>query len=219
MLCTTFHRVLRPLLLSNYEAITRVVTQSVRFNSESEPVNKTSAKPIAVKTEFVLLVDENGKVLGTRTKTEAEAFAAKKHMMLQLIDNHAESKKRVAYKLVAMWDRAEKVKSAATSHQHQQHRQQQQQQQILVKTVSMNFKISDNDLSTKLKQICGWLSKPKTEIRVSIAGKTDTKETALEEVFKKIEQGLEGTVHRVLQKRVNNGSLKFTLVPLKTDAK
>uniref|UniRef100_A0A023FCI9 Uncharacterized protein n=1 Tax=Amblyomma cajennense TaxID=34607 RepID=A0A023FCI9_AMBCJ len=163
------------------------------------------------KTEFVLLVNTDGKVLGTKTKDEALAFA-KKHdcYLVQLEDGrHAEAKKRKVYQIMTsqqMLEHEERIanggeaKSApATGKQH------------LVKNVIASSKITENDLNTKLKSIKKWLDK-KCEIRVGVTG-TPESTKQLEIIYQKFESSLAGEA-RFLQKRITNGVLKFVIMPV-----
>lgn len=162
------------------------------------------------KVEFVLLVSSDDKVLGTKTKDEALAFAKKHdyHLVRLEEDKHAEAKKRKVYKLVSsqqMLDREEElaVPGEAT-------RENAPKQQHTVKNVIASSKITDNDLTTKLKSVKKWLDK-KCEIRVGITGTPDSTKQ-LDAIYEKFEAFL-GSEARFLQKRINNGVLKFVILP------
>ncbi|XP_077518201.1 mitochondrial translation initiation factor 3 [Amblyomma americanum] len=163
------------------------------------------------KTEFVLLVNTDGRVLGTKTKDEALAFAKKHDCYLVQVEDgrHAEAKKRKVYKLVTsqqMLEHEERIendagaKSAPTAGK-----------QHLVKNVIASSKITENDLNTKLKSIKKWLDK-KCEIRVGITG-TPESTKQLEIIYGKFESFLAGEA-RFLQKRITHGVLKFVIMPV-----
>ncbi|XP_050040040.2 uncharacterized protein mIF3 [Dermacentor andersoni] len=169
-----------------------------------------SKKPDKQKLEFVLLINTDDKVLGTRTMDEAMAFAKKhdSHLVKLQDDRHAEAKKRKTYKVMTtqqMVEYEEKLANAAgvTSASGAA-------KQRTVKHVTATSKITENDLNTKLKSIGKWLEK-KCEIRVGITGTPDSTKQ-LETIYQKFETFLAGEA-RFLQKRINNGVLKFVIVP------
>lgn len=169
-----------------------------------------SAKPDKQKVEFVLLLNTDDKVLGTRTKDEAIAFAKKHdcHLVKLEDDKHAEAKKRKIYKVMTsqqMVEYEEKLANAAGAT-----RAPSAAKQRTVKHVIANSKITENDLNTKLKSIGKWLEK-KCEIRVGITGTPDSTKQ-LETIYQKFETFLAGEA-RFLQKRIHNGVLKFVIVP------
>lgn len=158
-----------------------------------------TAAPEKKKIEFVLLIDPNGKVLGTRTKEEAVLFAKKHNYQLVQVDEHAEAKKRKIYKLVTTRDmlldsNGDKGKP----------------QKGAVKSLLASSKITDSDLDHKLKSIKKWLEK-NSEIRVAISG-TPEGSRQLEHIFEKFQASL-GTEARFLQKRIKDGMLKFVITP------
>lgn len=168
---------------------------------------KKSAKE---KTEFVLLINTDDRVLGTKTKDEALAFA-KKHdcHLVQLEDGrHAEAKKRKVYKIMTsqqMLEHEERLANVAEAKCPPS-----AAKQHLVKNVIASSKITENDLNTKLKGIKRWLDK-KCEIRVGITG-TPESTKQLEIIYEKFENFLAGEA-RFVQKRIANGVLKFVIVP------
>lgn len=165
-------------------------------------------KPEKKKIEFVLLVSNDDKVLGTKTKDEALAFAKKHdyHLVRLEEDKHAEAKKRKVYKLMSsqqMLQHEEQLADSkgATPGAPKQHP---------VKNVIASSKITENDLTTKLKSVKKWLDK-KCEIRVGITGTPDSTKQ-LDAIYEKFEAFL-GSEARFLQKRIKNGVLKFVITP------
>uniref|UniRef100_A0A023G5S6 Putative translation initiation factor-3 translation initiation factor-3 n=1 Tax=Amblyomma triste TaxID=251400 RepID=A0A023G5S6_AMBTT len=171
---------------------------------------KGATKSEKEKTEFVLLINTDDRILGTKTKDEALAFA-KKHdcHLVQVEDSrHAEAKKRKIYKIMTpqqMFDHEERQTNAAGAK-----RDSTAAKQHLVKNVIASSKITENDLNTKLKGIKKWLDK-KCEIRVGITG-TPESTKQLELIYEKFENYLAGEA-RFLQKRITNGVLKFVIMP------
>uniref|UniRef100_A0A131Z676 Translation initiation factor IF-3 n=1 Tax=Rhipicephalus appendiculatus TaxID=34631 RepID=A0A131Z676_RHIAP len=169
-----------------------------------------SAKPEKQKVEFVLLINTDDKVLGTKTKDEAILFAKKHdyHLVRLEDDKHAEAKKRKTYKVMTsqqMIEYEEKLAKAAAGTSAPG-----TAKQRTVKHVIATSKISENDLNTKLKSIAKWLEK-KCEIRVGITGGPDSTKQ-LEAIYTKFETFLAGEA-RFLQKRISNGVLKFVIMP------
>jgi hypothetical protein len=78
-----------------------------------------------------------------------------------------------------------------------------------VKKIHVTSKISDHDLAMKSSQIRKWVKKM-CEVRVVVSGDD---ETSLQKCFTLFESHLKGNV-RILQKRISNGSLKFTASPI-----
>lgn len=172
--------------------------------------SRDSAKPEKEKVEFVLLINTDDKVLGTKTKDEAILFAKKHdyHLVKLEDDKHAEAKKRKIYKVMTsqqMIEYEEKLAkgTAATSTPGTA-------KQRTVKHVIASSKITENDLNTKLKSIGKWLEK-NCEIRVGITGSPDATKQ-LEAIYGKFETFLAGEA-RFLQKRITNGVLKFVIMP------
>lgn len=169
-----------------------------------------SAKPEKQKVEFVLLINTDDKVLGTKTKDEAILFAKKHdyHLVKLEDDKHAEAKKRKIYKVMTsqqMIEYEEKLAKATARNSAPG-----AAKQRTVKNVIATSKITENDLNTKLKSIAKWLEK-NCEIRVGITGGPDSTKQ-LEAIYTKFETFLAGEA-RFLQKRINNGVLKFVIIP------
>ncbi|CAN8006160.1 unnamed protein product, partial [Ixodes hexagonus] len=165
------------------------------------------AAPEKKKIEFVLLLDTNGKVLGTRTKEEALLFAKKHDYHLVKVDDphHAEAKKRKIYKLMTSRDMLLQ-NDASTSEQDGSDKG--KPQKGAVKSLLASSKITDSDLDHKLKSIKKWLEK-NSEIRVAISGTPDGSKQ-LEHIFEKFQAFLGGEA-RFLQKRIKDGVLKFVI--------
>lgn len=167
-------------------------------------------KPEKKKVEFVLLVSSDDKVLGTKSKDEALAFAKKHdyHLVRLEEDKHAEAKKRKVYKLMSSQQMLEHEEELAVSREGPPDAP--KQQQHAVKNVIASSKITENDLTTKLKSVKKWLDK-KCEIRVGITGTPDSTKQ-LDAIYEKFEAFL-GSEARFLQKRIKNGVLKFVILP------
>lgn len=163
--------------------------------------------PEKKKVEFVLLLDTNGKVLGTRTKEEALMFAKKHDYHLVKVDDphHAEAKKRKIYKLVTSKDMLLQ-RDLGTNNSGDKGKQ----EKGTVKSLLASSKITDSDLDHKLKSIKKWLEK-NSEIRVAISGTPDGSKQ-LEHIFEKFQASL-GSEARFLQKRIKDGVLKFVIIP------
>lgn len=166
-------------------------------------------KPDKKKVEFVLLVSSDDKVLGTKSKDEALAFAKKHdyHLVRLEEDKHAEAKKRKVYKLMSSQQMLEHEEELAVSPEATPEAPKQQHP---VKNVIASSKITENDLTTKLKSVKKWLDK-KCEIRVGVTGTPDSTKQ-LDAIYEKFEAFL-GSEARFLQKRIKNGVLKFVILP------
>lgn len=200
------------LLLERHRDFTGMLLKAVNrchapvYEYSTDGANKTATELEKKKVEFLLLLDTNGKILGTRTKEEALAFAKKHDYHLVKVDDphHAEAKKRKVYQLVTS-KQLLLQQEAKSDEKPEQSRVKQ-----VVKNVITSSKITENDLNYKIKNIHKWLEK-RCEVRVGITGMPGATQQ-LEDIFKKFEASFAG-VARILQKRIKNGALKFVIMP------
>ncbi|XP_055856630.1 uncharacterized protein LOC129919684 [Episyrphus balteatus] len=91
------------------------------------------------------------------------------------------------------------------------------QKKPTVKSLTVGSRISDNDLTSRTKNISKWLSKG-CEVRVLIQG-NDAKSTEL--VFQKIETSIKEpqVIGKITQKRSKDGFIKFNIYPVPVEKK
>lgn len=79
------------------------------------------------------------------------------------------------------------------------------------KLLTLNNKITENDLATKLAKCIKWIEKLH-EIRVVVSGsESEIKKT--EKIVAKIEEEMVKVSGRILQKRSKNGEIRFSVMP------
>ncbi|OQR75686.1 translation initiation factor IF-3-like [Tropilaelaps mercedesae] len=147
---------------------------------------------------LIILHDETGKILGKRSKDEAEIFAVKRHMSLRRIEAPPHLKRFRCFQLAPL---QEQEVSKATDRDSDESQ---------VKALQLSGKIADHDLSTKIKKIQGWVSKG-IEVRVSFHSPNSTEEF-LESLFTRFESLMQDFPRRILQKRINGNTLRFSVV-------
>lgn len=79
------------------------------------------------------------------------------------------------------------------------------------KLLTLNSKISTHDLNSKISKTVKWIEKLH-EVRVSIAG-NETDGQKNDKIIEAIEEGVKPVGGRLLQKRVKDGVVKFTIMP------
>lgn len=79
------------------------------------------------------------------------------------------------------------------------------------KLLTLNSKISEHDLQSKIAKTVKWVEKLH-EVRVSIAGDENDKQKN-DAIILAIEEGVKPVAGRILQKRVKDGVVKFTIMP------
>lgn len=79
------------------------------------------------------------------------------------------------------------------------------------KLLTLSNKITEHDLGSKIAKCVKWIEK-NHEIRVSISG-DDSEKQKTEKIIAAIEEGMKPVNGRMLQKRVKDGIVKFTIMP------
>lgn len=77
--------------------------------------------------------------------------------------------------------------------------------------LSLNNKIAEHDLQSRLKQIQKWLAKQQ-KVVVVISGSVSDLATS-EKIFKQMEQVSQG-LGRIVQKRAKGSEIRFQILPL-----
>lgn len=170
----------------------------------------SSSVPKSKTQQLVSLIGQDGKVIGIKTKAEAEAIAKKSNLMLKrhFLPAGQETKQTafILYDLkdefdeavemngpVSVTDKVKKSKGAGVRDK---------------KRVTIGATINDHDIETKAKSVAKFL-KANCEVQLLVFG--HVKNERLEEIYKKFEQLFTGL--RLVQKIMKPGSLKFTILP------
>ena len=168
----------------------------------------SSSAPTAKAQQRVHLIGLDGKIIGIKTKAEAEAIAKKSNLILKR--KHGLTTKEAAYELydpksdfdpivegsapVSITDKVSKTNRAIGVREK--------------KKVQIGANITDHDIETKAKAIAKFL---KANCEVQIVAFGHVKSERLEEIYQQFEQLFTGL--RFVQKIVKSGSLKFTILP------
>lgn len=78
--------------------------------------------------------------------------------------------------------------------------------------LSLNNKISEHDIQTRLKHIEKWLAK-QHKVIVVISGTVSDLATS-ERIFKQMEEVAQGSGGRVVQKRSKGSEIRFQILPI-----
>lgn len=161
--------------------------------------NKSSKELEGVKS-FILLHDEEDRVLGIKTKKEADDLAKKRKMLLELITPMS-SKSKAVYKLTKRQDMKTEgtdIKSSKTKAEGETE----------IKRIVISSKSQAHDMQTKLRSIKKWLAS-NHEINLMITLENNRK--AAENVLDQIEVTLKPFGARFLQKTINQTRLRVTI--------
>lgn len=171
-------------------------------------VRHSTVKPPKPKPEMILLKDVDGKILGAKTKAEAEVMARKSHYELVLEkDGHG-----VKYPNYILVDPKTATKMAdqeitASSPGKVEKPVNPKIKISEVKRMAVKSNISDHDIEIKCNHIMKWVASM-CEVRIVITGKT---KPLMETIYAKFESKLTDT--RLLQKVVKERDIKFICTP------
>lgn len=86
------------------------------------------------------------------------------------------------------------------------------------KTLNIGSRISEHDLSSRLKNISKWLDK-RHEVRILIQG-SDSDTASSEKIFKTIEESIKTPqiIWKVVQKRTKGAAIKFSILPIQPES-
>lgn len=171
----------------------------------------SSSAPKVKSVHNVLLFGLDGKIMGTKTKAEAEAiakrlnFALKRKMMpaghetkepsYELYDPKSDFDQSLSEPASVTERRTGKSKKAPSTVREK-------------KKIQIGANINDHDIETKAKTIAKFL---KANIEVQIVAFGQVRNERLEEIYKQFEALFTGL--RFVQKIVKPGTLKFTILP------
>jgi translation initiation factor IF-3 len=165
---------LKPLIYktTNFRTFSKIIDRK-EFLKRIDDSNKESKIEITLK-------DQNNKILGVKTKAEAELLAKKSHLFLiqENIPNDKKSKypvfKLVSTKQLAHFDDNSLVdgidlnlNNSETSAQQLDDKKKSFKKVRETKRLAFSAKVSENDLITKIKSTKKWVSKG-FEIKISI---------------------------------------------------
>lgn len=168
-----------------------------------------------VKVQMVLLKDQAGKILGTKSKADAEALAKNRNCDLVLLT----VSKAVKYPNYILVDAKTKTKLADEDIDGQPVEMVENVEKVEikpgkpkvvisdVKRMALKSGISDHDVQVKVGQIMKWVEKM-SEVRIVITGKT---RPMMEATYSKFEKELPDV--RMYQKVVRDHDLKFIVAP------
>lgn len=85
------------------------------------------------------------------------------------------------------------------------------------KSLNIGSRITEHDLSSRLKNISKWLAK-RHEVRILIQGSSDHDLANCEKIYKTIEQSIKTPedIGKVVQKRIKGSIIKFNIIPTNT---
>ncbi|KAL1114961.1 hypothetical protein AAG570_007784 [Ranatra chinensis] len=174
------------------------------FSSESSSKveeKQKSKKPIV---EYVTLIDLDKKIKLV-TLMEATKLATRRSLKLIKVKDFDPQRQTPIYKIITSSEylkeeiNLKKFKAKDTAWKAK-------------KIMTFSNKISDHDLSFKLRQIAKWLEK-NYEVQITISG-VEPKDPSTEELFKKMELILKDT-GRIIQKRHSGNDIKCQVIPPK----
>lgn len=82
---------------------------------------------------------------------------------------------------------------------------------FFLQLLTLNSKISEHDLNSKIAKTIKWIEKLH-EVRVTISGDEGDKQRN-ERIISVVEESMKPVEGRILQKRVKDGLVKFTIMP------
>jgi translation initiation factor IF-3 len=174
-------------------------------------VRHSSSSPKVKAQQMISLIGRDGKIVGVKTRAEAEAIAKKSNLMLK---RHflpgVQETKHVPY---IMYDPKDELNEPLdnTGPVSVTDKPKKSAKGMGVrdkKKVTIGATINDHDIETKAKAIAKFL---KANVEVQVLAYGSVKNERLEEIYKKFEQLFTGL--RLVQKIVKPGSLKFTILP------
>jgi translation initiation factor IF-3 len=174
---------LKPLIYktTNFRTFSKIINRK-EFLKQIDDSNKESKIQITLK-------DQNNKILGVKTKTEAELLAKKSNLFLieeKVLPNDKKSKypvfKLVSTKQLAHFDDNSvvdgidiNVNNSETSAQQLDDKKKSFAKNVReTKRLAFSAKVSENDLITKIKSTKKWISKG-FEIKINISGHQNDK--------------------------------------------
>lgn len=191
----------------------RVSTNFCTKPGEGTPAKKPKKKTIEIPK--ITLIQQND-AMSVTTLEEATKLARRRDLQLIKIQDLDPKSQRPVYKLATVAElladddsKESKAEKISSSKKH------------IVKSLTLGSRISEHDLSSRLKNISKWMAKG-CEVRVLIQGVSNDGKNS-EAVFQKIEASVKEPqlIGKITQKRSKEGFIKFNIVPVpivKTDS-
>jgi len=182
----------------------RIAAQSSKLNelisfqlycSDSKIRTKIAGDSEASKLaeKIILLHNDDGRVIGSRTMQFAQELAKKRKMSLKKIESP--TLKKDWYKLVPT---LEFIKKDAPEKRPES------------KTLSFGVNIAEHDLKTKAKQVSKWISQG-LEVRVTVTGNMNTSNEQLVNTLKQFRGVFEDVPHEITETKPKGGILRCVI--------
>lgn len=186
----------------------RLVQVSGNFCTKQGQTNP--AKPLKKKTieiPKITLIQQNA-AMSVTTLEEATKLAQRRGLQLLKVQDIDPKSQRPVYRLATVTELLAEDDSKDSKPDKTAMKKQ------VVKSLTVGSRISDNDLSSRLKNISKWLAKG-CEIRVLIQGVSNDGKNS-ETVFQKIEACIKEpqVIGKITQKRSKEGFIKFNIYPI-----
>jgi len=171
-----------------------------------ERLYTTKPGKVDLNETFVLLHDENGRVLGNKSLADCQDIAKRLKKHLLQIDSPSSNKDW--YKLAPIKEIIKKEEEGRNNEKAKKKHD--------VKLIAIGASIAAHDLQTKGKQIAKWLMNG-IEVRVSINGTMQSKAETLVNTYKQLVTHLEPDTYQEFPMKPGNGSYRCTLRPRKQE--
>lgn len=159
----------------------------------------------------ITLINPNNSIIVT-TLEDAQKLSKRRELKLVKIQDLDTKTQRPVYRLYT----AAELLSEEESENNNPEDTAKSSHKKTEKNLTLNSRIADHDLTSRIKNITKWLIKGH-EIRVLIQSNSSQDDVNSENIFKKIETAIKEINNgKIVQKRSKNGNIKFNIVPITT---
>nr|XP_017002731.2 translation initiation factor IF-3 [Drosophila takahashii] len=180
--------------------------------NQSAPKTRDTRSPKA-SAQKITLIQQN-QSMSITTLEEAQKLAKRRELHLLRLEQTDAKTGRGMFKLVTaaemLSDDADPSKSSSEKAKEKKSE----------KSLTIGARITEHDLSSRLKNIVKWLAK-RHEVRILIQGHASgSDESGSERIVKTIEQTIKEpqVIGRIVQKRSKSSFIKFTIIPVASPA-
>ncbi|KAH8401041.1 hypothetical protein KR009_002603 [Drosophila setifemur] len=184
------------------------LAQNQRAASGNPGINKTGDQKPKTQAQKITLIQQN-QSMSISTLEEAQKLAKRRELHLLRLDQTDAKTGRPMFKLVTASEMLSDDSSTSKSSSEKGQKKSE-------KSLTIGARITEHDLSSRLKNIVKWLAK-RHEVRVLIqGGSSGSDDSKAEGIVKSIEQTIKEpqVIGKIVQKRSKGSLIKFSIMPV-----